>query len=106
MRAASALSFSFYFNGKEKSKTKFALFGVAVVFSSALAGPALAQHRAAQPDSYAQTGACPGREAGNPYAKEDDYMAWSMWRARGGWDDRNDWYCLHNNHLHRHGAAF
>jgi len=86
--------------------TKFAILGAAVVFSSALAGPAVAQRMVAHPDSYAQTGACPGHEAGNPYTKEEDYIAWSAWRARGGWDDRNDWYCLRDSHLRHHQAGF
>jgi len=86
--------------------TKFAILGAAVLFSSALAVPAVAQHMVAHPDSYAQTGACPGHEAGNPYTKEEDYIAWSAWRVRGGWDDRNDWYCLRDSYLRHHQAGF
>jgi hypothetical protein len=82
--------------------TKFAFLSAAVVFSSALAGPAIAQHSIAHP-SYlryiAATGACPGREAGNPYDKQTDYWGWSAWRARGGWDDHNDLNCLRGNRL-------
>src|SRR5258708_4846185 len=111
MRSASVLGFSFYFNGKENSMTKFAIhqfaiLGAAVLFSSALAGSAVAQHMVAHPDSYAQTGACPGHEAGNPYTKEEDYIAWSAWRVRGGWDDRNDWYCLRGRYLRHHQTGF
>ena len=86
--------------------TKLILLGAAVVLSSALAGPAIAQHGAAHPDQYAQAGVCPNRDAGNPYTKEEDYMAWSGWRARGGWDDRNDFNCMHNTRLQRHEASF
>src|SRR6202035_5233727 len=104
--SASVLGFSFYFNGKENSMTKFAILGAAVVFSFALAGPAAAQHMVAHPDSYAQTGACPGHEAGNPYTKEEDYIAWSGWRSRGGWDDHNDLNCLRPSRLRYPAAGF
>ncbi|MGO8911371.1 MAG: hypothetical protein ACLQDM_18905 [Bradyrhizobium sp.] len=69
------------------------LLATAVVLSSALAAPAMAQHRVFHPETYAQNGYCAHHEPGNPYTKEEDYMAWSGWRARGGWDDRNDWKC-------------
>jgi hypothetical protein len=61
MRSASVLSFSFYFNGKENSMTKFAILGAAVVFF-ALAGPAIAQHSVANPSYIVETGVCPGHE--------------------------------------------
>jgi len=89
--------------------TKFILFGAAVVLTSALAGPAMAQHGIAHPDSYAQLAqseSCLTREPGNPYSKTEDYMAWSAWRDRGGWDDRNDWRCAQNSRLHHHEAGF
>jgi hypothetical protein len=86
--------------------TKLKLLGAAVVLSSALTGPAMAQHTVSHPDSYAQSGYCPGHEAGNPYTKEEDYIAWSGWRARGGWDDRNDGNCVHNSHLRHPYARF
>ena len=88
--------------------TKLTLLGAAIIVASAtLVGPATAQHSVSHPlDSYAQTGACPGHEAGNPYTKEEDYMAWIAWRARGGWDDRNDWNCAPLSHSRHHGAGF
>jgi hypothetical protein len=86
--------------------SKLTLLGAAAILSSVLAGPAMAQHVVVHPDSYAQSGACPGHEAGNPYTKEEDYMAWAAWRARGGWDDRNDWNCLRERHLRHHRAGF
>lgn len=85
--------------------TKLALLGAAVIVVSAtLAAPATAQHRVAHPFYNVATEGdwCPGREPGNPYTKEEDYMAWSAWRARGGWDDRNDFNCLPGR-IH-HGA--
>jgi hypothetical protein len=76
--------------------TKLTLLGAAVIVASAtLAAPAIAQHRVAHPayNAYTERAWCPNREPGNPYTKEEDYMAWSAWRARGGWDDRNDFNC-------------
>jgi hypothetical protein len=78
---------------EEKRMTKLTLLTAAIVLSSALATPAMAQHRVYHPDTYAQNGYCAYHEPGNPYSMEEDYMAWSAWRARGGWDDRNDWRC-------------
>jgi len=73
--------------------TKLSLFGVAAVAAyAALAVPAIAQHKTTHINAYAQTDRCT-HDAGNPYSKEEDYMAWSGWRARGGWDDRPDANC-------------
>jgi hypothetical protein len=30
---------------------------------------------------------CRHHQLGNPYTPEQDYMAWSAWRARGNWAD-------------------
>jgi hypothetical protein len=99
------LNFSYY--EKENPMTKFTLLGAAaIVLSSALAGPAMAQHIVAQPAYIAETGVCPNRDAGNPYTKEEDYMAWSGWRARGGWDDHNDLNCVRSNRSYHRGAGF
>ena len=46
------------------------------------------------PHAYAQTDSCADHEPGNPYSKDTDYMAWSAWRVRGGWDASNDYNCL------------
>jgi len=74
--------------------TKLAILGAAVVAGyGLLAGPALAQHRTAHINAYAQTERCT-HDAGNPFSKEEDYMGWSAWRARGGWDDRLDPNCV------------
>ena len=87
--------------------TKFTVFGAAIILSSAFAGPAMAQHMAAHAGYYnVETGACANREAGNPYSKDDDYMAWSAWRARGGWDDHNDWRCMQSSRLNHHETGF
>jgi hypothetical protein len=74
--------------------TKFSLLGVAAVAYAALAVPAFAQHKTFHPaNTYAQTEACAGYESGNPYNRDTDFLSWSAWRVRGGWDDRNDYKC-------------
>ena len=75
--------------------TKFSLIGVAAVAAYAtLAVPAFAQHKMTPPVNAATEGDwCAGREPGNPYNKAEDYMGWSAWRVRGGWDDHNDFNC-------------
>jgi hypothetical protein len=82
--------------------TKLSLLGVAAVAAyAALTVPTFAQNRSARVvNSYAQADVCAGHEAGNPYNKETDYMGWSAWRTRGGWDDRNDYKCT-PSHLSR-----
>jgi hypothetical protein len=100
------LIFNFSFCEKENPMTKFTLLGAAVVLSSALAGPAMAQHIVAHPAYYAQSDSCLNREPGNPYSKDEDYLAWSAWRARGGWDDHNDWRCMQSSRLRHHEAGF
>jgi hypothetical protein len=92
-RVAPRSAFHLAITKREKRMTKLNLLAAAVVLSSALAAPAMAQHRVYHPDTYAQSGYCAYHEPGNPYTKEEDYIAWSGWRARGGWDDRNDWNC-------------
>jgi len=87
--------------------TKSTLIGAAIVFSAALTWPATAQHMAAHPSIYIlQSGVCPGHEAGNPYTKEEDYIAWSSWRSRGGWDDHNDLNCVRPSRLRYPAMGF
>jgi hypothetical protein len=75
--------------------TKISLLGIAAVAAAtAFAAPAFAQHRASHIAHYTQMSPCGYQEPGNPYSKEEDYIAWSAWRARGGWDDRVDTNCL------------
>jgi hypothetical protein len=66
---------------------KFGLIGVAAVSFSVLASPVLAGNHVAQ-SVY-----CATREAGNPHSKYCDYIAWSKWRERGGWDSTLDNAC-------------
>jgi hypothetical protein len=79
---------------EETTMIKLSLIGVAAVAATAaFAAPAFAEHRAAHfVNTYAYASRCT-HEAGNPYSKEEDYVAWSAWRARGGWDDRLDPNC-------------
>jgi hypothetical protein len=90
----------------EKRMSKLASMGSAAVLASVLAAPAIAQHAVVHPSYQAQYDACPGHEPGNPYTKEEDYMAWSGWRARGGWDDRNDFNCVRASHPRHHGVVY
>jgi hypothetical protein len=79
---------------EETTMLKLSLIGIAAVAATtAFAVPAFAQHRTAPVNAYAQADRCT-HDAGNPFSKEEDYMAWSAWRARGGWDDRIDPNCL------------
>ena len=75
--------------------TKLSLLGVAAVAAfAAFSAPAIAQHRMTHQVNAATEGDwCANREAGNPYNKETDFLAWSAWRVRGGWDDHNDFKC-------------
>ena len=87
--------------------TKLALLGAAVIVMTYTSSPATAQHRAAPAvNPYTAGDWCPGREPGNPYSKEEDYIAWSGWRARGGWDDHNDFNCVPSRiRYHAYGFA-
>lgn len=76
--------------------TKFKLIGVAAVLFSALASPALAGHILSGPMHVAQSVYCATREPGNPHSKYCDYIEWSKWRQRGGWDSTLDNACLHD----------
>jgi hypothetical protein len=63
---------------------KLGLIG-GIAFLSVLAAPAMAKHVVAH--HHFHSGYCGYHDPGNPYSREGDYMAWSGWRARGGWDD-------------------
>jgi hypothetical protein len=71
------------------------ILGAAVGLALA-AGPAMAEHAASSRGQYAQSIYCATREPGNPYSKYCDYLTWSRWRARGGWDSRLDDACWRN----------
>jgi hypothetical protein len=67
----------------------------AVITIALAAVPADARPRASTP-SHTQSIYCATREAGNPYSRFCDYEAWSLWRARGGWDSQLDDACWRN----------
>ncbi len=73
--------------------TKLRHFGAALILSSALSVPAMAQQRIVDPGYYAHLSYCLNKEPGNPYTPQIDYQHWSAWRAEGSWDDRGDWRC-------------
>jgi len=85
--------------------TKYRLIGAAAVLSCVLTVPAMAQH-GVHPVHYAQSNFCATLEPGNPYSRQYDYMTWSAWQARGGWDSRADDACARNPHLHHQQAQF
>ena len=70
---------------------KFRIFCTVLVFAMAAGVPATA--RVVGP---AQSIYCATREAGNPYSKYCDYIAWSGWRRRGAWNATLDNACLRN----------
>jgi hypothetical protein len=76
--------------------TKFRLIGVAAVLFSVLTTPALARPMISGPNSHVQSIFCATREPGNPHSKYCDYIEWSKWRQRGGWDASLDNACFHN----------
>ena len=71
---------------------KLWIFCAAAAFAL-VANPATAGHLSRGP---AQSIFCATREAGNPYSKYCDYMAWSAWRRRGDWDSSLDNACWRN----------
>jgi len=84
-------------NQREEKMTRSGLTGVAAaILSSVLVGPAMAGHVISYPAHPAQSIFCATREAGNPHSKYCDYMGWSQWRRRGGWDSTLDNACLRN----------
>jgi hypothetical protein len=74
---------------------KLRILGAAAALVLAIA-PAMARQVISGPGHYAQSIYCATREAGNPYSKYCDYIAWSGWRRRGGWDSQLDNACLRN----------
>jgi hypothetical protein len=76
--------------------TKLGLLGVAAILSSALAGPVMAKHAKhviSHPRHHAQNAACDPRDPGNPFSEKYDFLEWTAWRRRGGWDTRAEWTC-------------
>jgi hypothetical protein len=82
-------------NRMKERMMKLKILGAAVTLALA-AGPAMAKQVISSRGHYAQSIYCATREAGNPYSKYCDYIAWSGWRRRGGWDSRLDDACWRN----------
>jgi hypothetical protein len=91
-------------NQKEERMTNLKLIGAAAVLSSMLAGPALAQHHIT--NSRGISLYCATKDPGNPYNEQEDYMSWSAWRGKGGWDSRGDDACLRNPSFSPPGGGF
>ena len=81
-------------NQLKERRMKLKIFYAAVAFAAA-ADPSMAKHLAAS-QGPAQSIFCATREAGNPYSKYCDYIAWSGWRRRGDWDSSLDNACWRN----------
>ena len=78
--------------------TRFGRSGTAaVLFSVIAATPAMARHHIVPgPGEPAESIFCATREPGNPHSKYCDYIEWSKWRSRGGWDSSLDDACFRN----------
>jgi hypothetical protein len=76
---------------RKETQMKFRIFSAVVAFGMAAGAPASARDVVPAQSIY-----CATREAGNPYSKYCDYIAWSGWRRRGAWDSTLDDACLRN----------
>jgi hypothetical protein len=74
------------------------LASTATVLSLALTARAEAREIVSKPVHTPQSIYCATREAGNPHSKYCDYIMWSKWRQRGGWDSSLDNACLRDPH--------
>ena|ERR1700755_1256481 len=74
--------------------TKIRLLGAVVVVLTSLAPSVMARPILATPAQPARSIFCATREPGNPHSKYCDYIAWSKWRERGGWDSSLDNACI------------
>lgn len=70
---------------------KIRLSGATALFLL-MAYPATAEHTVRH---------CQHHQLGNPYTPQQDYMAWSAWRARGSWAEPSQ-PCLPARHSRRH----
>ena len=72
---------------------------ILLVAMTAVLAAAAAMARPVGPAYRGQSIYCATREAGNPHSRLCDYIAWSGWRRRGGWDASLDNACLMNPHF-------
>jgi hypothetical protein len=82
-------------NRTKERVMKLQIMGAAMALALA-AGPAMARHVYAHPGHPAISTYCATIQPGNPFSAAYDYVAWSKWRQRGGWDSRGDDACFHN----------
>jgi hypothetical protein len=82
-------------NRTKERVMKLQIIGAAMALTLA-AGPAMARHVYAHPGHPAISTYCATIQPGNPFSLAYDYVAWSKWRQRGGWDSRGDDACFHN----------
>ena len=68
---------------------RLGLVGAALVVSSLLAAPVMARDAR----TVRAATVCDSRNPGNPFSRTYDFMEWSAWRRRGGWDTRAEWTC-------------
>jgi len=79
---------------KKECVMNIRIVGAALVLALA-AGPAMARN-VASPGHLTRSLYCATIEPGNPFSPAYDYMAWSKWRQRGGWDSTGDDRCFRN----------
>jgi hypothetical protein len=72
----------------------FTLIGATALAISVLSVPTFAHPVGARP--VGESIYCATREPGNPHSRLCDYIMWSKWRERGGWDPTLDTACFHN----------
>lgn len=76
---------------------KLKIFSAAMVLAL-VAGPAMARNVNSNQGHSGKSLYCATIEPGNPFSRFYDYIAWSKWRQRGGWDSRGDDACFFNPH--------
>lgn len=83
-------------------KTALTLFGALLVAGSVVQMASATEHHTHKHRTHAAASeqflnannaehvsvACQGREAGNNFNRETDFLAWSNWEANGSWDVR------------------
>jgi hypothetical protein len=74
---------------------KLQIIGAAMALALA-AGPAMARQVYAHAGHPLMSTYCATIQPGNPFSPAYDYVAWSKWRQRGGWDSRGGDACFHN----------
>lgn len=79
----------------EERVMKLRILGATVALALA-ASPPMARHAASNPGHPAKSLYCATIQPGNPFSPVYDYITWSKWRQRGGWDSSGDDRCYFN----------